>query len=151
MIERILLAVDDTPDSLAAARTAIAVAGATGARLRVVHVSADHVLDSAIEAATGSADAATRRAVADAALLSRVAALAAAAGVPTETELLSGEAAPAVLAAARAWPADVIVVGKSARAAHGEPYVGSQTRQILEFCDLPVLVVPPPHPSRSAA
>jgi len=53
VIERVLLAVDDSPDSLAAARLAVELAGKLVARLRVVSVSADHVLEAAIEAATG--------------------------------------------------------------------------------------------------
>lgn len=143
MIERILLAVDDTPDSLAAARTAITVAGATHARLRVVHASADHLLDAAIQAASGTPAAGPRRASASVAILARVARLADAAGVEAETELLTGDPASTVLDLARSWPADLVVVGKSGRSAHGEPYVGSQTRHILEFCEQPVLVVPP--------
>jgi len=37
-----MLAVDDTPDSVAATRVAVELAAALRAVLRVVHVSADH-------------------------------------------------------------------------------------------------------------
>ena len=49
-----------------------------------------------------------------------------------------------VLEEARRWHADLVVVGKSARSASGDPYVGAVTRHVLEFCEQPVLVVPPP-------
>jgi nucleotide-binding universal stress UspA family protein len=143
VIERILLAVDDSPDSLAAARVAIELAGTLSARLRIVHVSADHLLDAAVEAVSGRPAVGARRAQAAAAVLTRVAGLAEAAGVPAESSLLAGDAGPTVLDAARDWRADLIIVGKSARSATGEPYVGTQTRHILEFADQPVLVVPP--------
>jgi nucleotide-binding universal stress UspA family protein len=143
VIERILLAVDDSPDSLAAARLAIELAGTLNARLRIIHVSADHLLDAAVEAASGRPAVGVRRAQSAAAILTRVAGLAEAAGVAAETNLLAGAAGPTILDAVREWQADLVVVGKSARSATGEPYVGTQTRHILEFADQPVLVVPP--------
>ncbi|HZC51532.1 MAG TPA: universal stress protein [Mycobacterium sp.] len=144
MIERILVAVDDTPDSLAAARLAIELTNALHAQLRVVHVSPDHVLDAALEAASRTPSVAVRRARAASAVLTWVTNQAAAAGIGADTQLLGGDAGPAVLDAAHQWHADLVIVGKSARAARGEPYVGTQSRHILEFSDQPVLVVPPP-------
>jgi nucleotide-binding universal stress UspA family protein len=144
VIERVLLAVDDSLDSLAAARLAIELAATWHLRLRAVHVSADHVLDTALEKAGGQPAAHMRRTLAAATVLARVSALAQAAGVVVETELLSGDVGPAILEAVREWPADLVIVGKSARSASGSPYVGTQTRHVLEFADQPVLVVPPP-------
>jgi len=143
VIERILLAVDDSPDSLAAARVAIELADTLNARLRIVHVSADHLLDAAVEAASGRPEVGVRRAQSAAAILTRVAGIAEAAGVAAETDLLAGDAGPTILNAARDWRADLIIAGKSARSTTGEPYVGTQTRHILEFADQPVLVIPP--------
>jgi nucleotide-binding universal stress UspA family protein len=87
---------------------------------------------------------AVRRARAASAVLTWVTNQAAAAGIGADTQLLGGDAGPAVLDAAHQWHADLVIVGKSARAARGEPYVGTQSRHILEFSDQPVLVVPPP-------
>ena len=145
MIQRVLLAVDDSPDSLAAARIAIELAGRLQAVLCVVHVSADHVLDTALAAATGRPAARAGREGSAAAILRRVASMATASGVDVETELVTGDIAGAVLDVARTWAADLMIVGKSARSVSGEPYVGVQTRHILEFADRPVLVVPPAH------
>jgi nucleotide-binding universal stress UspA family protein len=143
VIQRILLALDDSPDSLAAARLAVELAGRLGARVRAVHVSADHVLDAALEAMGGTPGVAGRRSASDVAILARVSAMAGAAGVSIETVLLTGGVGPAVLDAVRSWEADLVILGKSARSATGEPYVGTQTRHILEFSQRPVLVVPP--------
>lgn len=141
MITHILLAVDDSPDSLAATRLAVELALGLGARLRAVHVRADHQFEAAIEAATGS-PVGGRRDEAEASLLARVAALAQGRGVVVETVLLAGRVEVALLQAARDWGADLVVIGKSGRAAVGEPYVGSLTRHVLEFAEQPVLVTP---------
>ncbi len=143
MIQRILVAVDDTPDSLAAARVAIELATALHAELRAVHVDVDHGLHKAVLAASGVPGVDARLAEAGAAMLARVTALAATHDIEVEVEVLSGEIAPAILANARAWPADLVVLGKSSRSASGEPYIGARSRHVLEFAEQPVLVVPP--------
>ena len=141
-MKRLLVAVDDSADSLAAARLAIDLAMALHGQLRVVHVVADHLLDTTVAAASDLPAVAERRAQSARTVLSRVAAMADTAGVPVKTDLLSGDTGPVVLATARDWPADVVIVGKSAHAASGEPYVGTNTRHILEFAEQPVIVVP---------
>lgn len=148
MTLRILVAVHDAPDSLAAARLAVTLAAGLGARLRVVHVVADAELGGRVEAASGRPGADARAGRARASLLSRVSAIAQAAGVAAETDLLEGDVAPTFLHEAHAWRADLLVVGKSASSATGDPYVGTQTRHVLEFAEQPVLVVPAPPPRR---
>jgi nucleotide-binding universal stress UspA family protein len=141
MIERILLAADDSPDSLAATRLAVQLAGELSAQLRAVHALADHDVDLALTTATGL-PAVSRRGAAVTTLLARVASLARAAGVAVDTAVLPGGVATGILDAARTWPADLVIIGRSSRSATGEPYVGSLTRHVLEFADQPVLVVP---------
>jgi hypothetical protein len=48
---------------------------------------------------------------------------------------------------ARVWGADLIVLGRSNLPGPGQPYVGSHTRQVLEFAERPVPVVPAPDAS----
>ena len=76
-----------------------------------------------------------------ASVLARVSSLAEDEGVAVDTQVLSGAVGTAILDAARDWDADVVIIGKSARLATGEPYVGALTRHVLEFADEPVLVV----------
>lgn len=142
MITRILLAADDSPDSLAAARVAVDLAGTQHAQLRAVHVATDHVLDEALRTASSRPSIDTRRAQSAVTILARISNLAAQAGVEVETSLLAGDVVPTLLKAAREWGADLIIVGKSTRSASGEPYVGTKTRHLLEFSEQPVLVVP---------
>ena len=143
MIERVLVAVDDTRDSLAAARVAIELAVGLHAELRAVHVAGDHGLPGAVQAVSDRPGVDARLVQAGAAVLARVTALAAASGVEVRVEVLTGEVAPAILGYARSWPADLVVLGKSARSASGEPYIGERSRHVLEFADQPVLIVPP--------
>ncbi len=149
MIHRVLLAVDDSADSLAAARLAVGLAARSGHLLRVVHVSSDGTLDEALRTASTRPGVGARRGRSEAAVLERVQRLAEAAGTRVETALLHGEVGRVLLEEARRWRADLVVVGKSARATYGEPYVGTVTRHVLEFSEQPVLVVPPSvHPGR---
>lgn len=126
MITNILLAVDDSPPALAAARVAVDLAAALGARvtaLAIVH----HV--------PGPGEARPP-------VLRYVSQRARAAGVPCTAEVITGEVVESVLNRAQNLPADVIVLGRSGRHRAGDPYVGSHTRRVLEFSDRPVLVVP---------
>lgn len=149
MIERILLAVDDSADAWAAARLAAELADRLGAELRVVHVVSDHQIDALLMGGASEPDPAARRERAAASVLARVSDLARARGVPVSTRLRQGEVAREVLDEAREWPADLVIVGRSFRSVSGEPYVGRATRQILELASRPVLVVPPAHPEPS--
>ena len=144
MITRILLAVDDSPASMQATRAALELAASLRARLRVVNVIGDHRLVQTLERASGTDDVRRRREVAAASLLDRVAALAHAAGVQVETRRMEGEPARCILAEAAGWPADLIVIAKSDQHRRaGEPYVGTETANVLEFAEQPVLVTSP--------
>jgi len=124
-MNRMLVAVDDSAPALAAAALAIEFAVDRPTELRFVTV---------VEPVAG-----------DGVILSHVADLARDAGVAaTITTVDGGEPFEALLAAAHEWKADVIVMGRSDIRRPGHPYVGSQTEHLLEFTDIPVLVVPEP-------
>jgi nucleotide-binding universal stress UspA family protein len=142
VIERILLAVDDSPSALAAATVAIDLARRLNAQLLAVNVLADHLLSTMLARASADPEIAVRRDSSAASVLGHVAHMADRAGVALETQLLEGDVARLVLRTARTWHADLLVVGHSDQRAPGEPYVGSQTAHILEFAEQPVLVVP---------
>jgi nucleotide-binding universal stress UspA family protein len=127
MLNRVLIAVDDSGPALAAAKLAIGLAQAQQTELNFVTVSEPGA----------NADS----------ILSHVATLAQDAGVAaTTTAADGGQAFEALLAAAHDWGADVIIMGRSDIRRPGRPYVGSQTEHLLEFTDIPVLVVPEPSP-----
>lgn len=143
MISRILLAVDDSPAALAATATAVDLAAACGATLRAVTVVADHEVTELLRASGDRRTIQQRREGAAGSVLRHVTRTADRSAVPVETSLLAGEPAPRILDEARTWSADLIVVGRAALSGPGQPYVGGQTRHVLEFADVPVMVVPP--------
>ena len=124
MINRIVVAVDDSPPALAAARLAIELAKGWHAEIVAVFVR---------EVATDRGDA----------ILGHAAAMARDANVTLVTIDTEGQPFEAVLDEARRCDADLIVIGRSDRRRPGAPHVGSQTEHVLEFADRPVLVVPP--------
>jgi len=142
MIRAVLLAVDDSRGSMAAARAAVDLAAVPGGRLRVVNVLIDGALTEALGRAAGRPGVPGRRGLAATTLLRHVEELARVAGVAAETAQLSGEPASEILRDAATWRPDVIVVGVSSRDGVGTPYIGAQTRHLLEFSEWPVLVVP---------
>ena len=147
MTHRILVAIDDSPDALAATRLAVGLARDLGASLRAVHVVSNHGVDAALSS-PGGTPMGVRRGQARAALLARVTAIAAAEGVVVETVLVTGRVGAELLVAARGWDAELLVIGKSGRPVVGDPYVGSLTRHVLEFAEQPVVVVPAATPRR---
>ncbi|HEU4543749.1 MAG TPA: universal stress protein [Jiangellaceae bacterium] len=142
MFRRILVAVDDAPAAFHAAEVAIGMAAATGGTIVAITVLQDHALDERISAA--SMPVGGRRVLAANATLRHVQRRAAAAGVAADTIQVSGAAAAEVLAESRRSRADVIVIARASQRGVGVPYVGVEAQRILEFSDLPVLVVPPP-------
>lgn len=141
-VQRVLVAVADSPSSLTAARTAVQIATRLGAELRAVHVVADGELVAALAGTGGRNDLARRRRTAAVSVLRHVADLAQRAGVVVTTLQCEGDVGRCVLDEAHRWAADLIVVGRTARHGAGEPFVGGAVQQILEFTERPVLVVP---------
>lgn len=148
MISKILVAVDDSPAGLAAARTASALARVCGAEVRALTVLLNGPLEVALSGIGGNIETAealrARRGGGQTALLRHVVNLAQEDEVVPETIALIGEPAPCILDEARVYQPDVIVIGRSGRRQAGQPYVGSEVRHVLEFAEVPVLVVPAP-------
>jgi nucleotide-binding universal stress UspA family protein len=142
MIRRVLVAVDDSAGGLAALRFGVQLAHELGATLRAVTVVGGGQVPAGLDRGDTQLDA-RRQAAADA-VLRHATELAQASGVPAEMSKAQGTVADLVLAEARGWPADLVVLGRSREAGVGAPFIGGQTRLVLEFTDVPVLVVPPP-------
>lgn len=141
---RLLVAVDDSPAALAAARLAIELAAGWKAAVRAVTVVRDGRLLEAMDGREpGAADARRRLSEGARSVLAWVAELGAERSVPVETAH-SQDADPfrAILAEAHLWEADLIIMGRSDRRGPSSPYLGSSTAHVLEFADVPVLVVP---------
>ena len=124
MLKRILVAVDDSAPALAAAELAIELGQEPLTELHFVTVTEEGRTTDAI--------------------LRHVATLASRAGLsPTCTAIPNGgNPFEHLLAAAHDWNAELVMIGCSDKRRPGAPYVGSQTEHLLEFTDIPVLVVP---------
>ncbi len=125
MMDRVVVAVDDSGPALAAAEFAIEIALTRPIELHFVTV---------------------REPGRDAeAVLRHVEALATKSGVMANTTVCEdGYPFDALLGVAARWGANLIVMGRSDMRRPGARYVGSQTEHLLEFTDIPVLVVPSP-------
>ncbi|MGZ5405914.1 MAG: universal stress protein [Nocardioides sp.] len=141
---RILVAVDDSPAALTAAHVAVDLAASSGARIRFVHATGDGELVRALAKLGHEGQLADTRRSAAESLLRHVTAEAHRAGVQTDSASLTGPPAALLLGAARDWSADLVVIGRSDVRRAGSAYVGAVTRGVLEFSEIPVLVVPMP-------
>lgn len=134
---RLLVCVDGSRASLAAARTGIDLADKLKASLRAVYVIERGGLDGAPDAAMLQ-----RLRVSARAMLTRIGGEAAERGLVYEQTPLEGVPFEIILDEARRWNADVIVMGRTGRTGPGRALLGSEAERVLEFSDRPVLIVP---------
>jgi nucleotide-binding universal stress UspA family protein len=139
---RILLAVTDSPAGLAAARAAIHFAKQSGGQVRAVHVLGEPGVEHRRPRGAPRVEPDHQPTSDTASVLGYVTGLGQRAGVPVEALTLHGQPARAILDQASAWQADVIVLGRSGVRHVGQPFVGSQVLHVLEFAEVPVVVVP---------
>jgi nucleotide-binding universal stress UspA family protein len=144
MFRRILVPVDGSPASALGLKTAVRLAKDQRARLRLVHVVDEATAVGSTEAgidveAIIEALAKTGRAV-----LERARRAAAKAGVAPQTtiyESVAGTAADTILADARKWRADLIVMGTHGRRGIRRLVLGSDAEQVVRASTVPVLLV----------
>lgn len=141
-MDKVLVAVDDTRVAMRAARLAVDLVRRTGAELRAVTVLRDGVLTAALARSSTAPAVEERQLAAVASVLAHVRRVAAEAGVRAQTAQRLGEPGPEILAEARDWGADLIVVGRAMRRGPVESYADAVSAHVLELSDVPVLVVP---------
>ena len=148
MYQRILVPVDGSPTSRRGLQEAIKLARLTGARLRLMHVVDELALATGLEAATmmtGEMMQLLREG--GARLLAKERARAEKAGVATDSVLadsLAGRICDQVVDQARAWRADLIVLGTHGRRGVGRMLLGSDAEMIVRLATVPVLLVRAP-------
>ncbi|HUZ88588.1 MAG TPA: universal stress protein [Candidatus Acidoferrales bacterium] len=138
---RLLACVDGSRASMEAARVAIDLAKRWNSVLRALYVVETNERDSEID---GTPDAGLTARLHDSgrAILAHVAEMGAAAGVAVVQGLLEGVPFDAIIDDARAWKADLIIMGRTGRTGPGRALLGSEAERVLEFTDRPVLIVP---------
>jgi nucleotide-binding universal stress UspA family protein len=145
MYQRILVPVDGSATSNRGLAEAIAIAKASGGTLRVMHVVDEPFMALGMDGFSGSAgqviellQQAARGIVDDACALAR------AAGVGCDSvigDTFDGRVCDLVVAAARDWKADLIVIGTHGRRGVGRVVMGSDAEQILRQAPVAVLLV----------
>lgn len=140
--DRLLVCVDGSRASLAAARLTLELAHRWHSRVRAVYVLERSDID-------GSADPETMLRLRESgqAILSEIARLGNDSGVEVDCALLEGIPFERIMDDARAWKADVIIMGRTGRTGPGRALLGSEAERVLEFSDRPVLIVPTIEPA----
>lgn len=144
---RLLLCVDGSGAALEAARFALDLAGEHGGEIRAVSVieNGDTARRLGLRRTAGepAREPASERLANDTrAVLERIASMGAQRGVPVEIETLEGDALGEILADARRWEPELVLIGRTGRSGPGSPMLGSLGLQLLEFAEWPVVVVP---------
>jgi nucleotide-binding universal stress UspA family protein len=143
--KRILVPVDGSPTSAKGLREAIKLSRQSRARLRLLHVVEEYAAFAAPEAGVSigpllDAFKATGRKT-----LARIERGAKTAGARTESALVEdfgGRVADAIVAQAKRWRADLIVMGTHGRRGMQRALLGSDADLVVRYSPVPVLLVP---------
>jgi nucleotide-binding universal stress UspA family protein len=145
MYQRILVPIDGSPTSLRGLDEALRLARLTGAKLRLVHVVDELKYVTGFETfATYSSDVVPLMEAAGEQILRQGRERAERAGIEAETVLftsIAGRVSELVAEQARAWNAELIVIGTHGRHGAGRVLLGSDAEQVLRISPVPVLLV----------
>lgn len=145
--KRILVPVDGSAASAKGLREAIGLAQQAGARLRLLHVVEEYTAFAAPEVGVDVGPLLEAMKRAGRKTLARIerAARAKAGRLRLDTVLVEdygGRVADAIVAQARRWRADVIVIGTHGRRGLQRALVGSDAELVVRYSPVPVLLVP---------
>jgi nucleotide-binding universal stress UspA family protein len=148
MYQRILVPVDGSSTASRGLDEALKLARLTGARLRLIHVLDVLGFAASFEAGAiyGSDLIATLRQAGEL-ILEQGRARVAASGVPVDTllcESFAARTADALVEQAKAWNADLIVIGTHGRRGVSRLMLGSDAEQLIRSAPVPVLLVRSP-------
>ena len=144
MYQHILVPVDGSATSLKGLSEAIGLAKVTGGQIRLLHSVDTLSVASAMGAYAISTDVMEQLREEGEQILQRARLQALAEGVATDVVLddsVHGRLADWVVAQARAWPADLVVLGTHGRRGVGRLLLGSDAEQVLRISPVPVLLV----------
>jgi nucleotide-binding universal stress UspA family protein len=144
MYARILVPVDGSPTSLKGLDEAIRLAKATGARLKLIHVVNELILDSSQAPALYYEQVILNLREAGKQVLAQAEEAARKQAMTVETELLEsigGRAADSIIDVARQWRADLIVLGTHGRHGLRRLAMGSDAELVVRNAPVPVLTV----------
>ncbi|MEO5606521.1 MAG: universal stress protein [Polaromonas sp.] len=145
MYKRILVPVDGSQTATKALQSALQMAKESGGQLRIIHlIDANAYMSSSDGFVSYPGDLPGSMRDGGHKMLEEAADLAKVIGVPAETHLFDsfdGRLADVVCDDAKAWNADLVVVGTHGRSGIGRVLLGSGAEQILRLAPVPVLVI----------
>ena len=144
MYQKILVPVDGSETSMAGMQEAIKLAKSNGARIRVVHVVNEFVLDYAYGAGLYGTNLIESLREGGQKILREAEALVRQQGVQVDgvlLEAIGGPAADLILAQAREWPAELIVMGTHGRRGLHRLAMGSDAESVVRDAPTPVLLI----------
>ena len=145
MYTHVLVPVDGSPTSNRGLEEAVKLARLTGARLRLMHVVDQLVYTAGLEGfGAVTADLVPLLREGGEQILKSAKTRVEASGVAVDTALFdsfAGRVCDLVVAEAKAWHADLIVLGTHGRRGVGRVLMGSDAEQIVRLAPIPVLLV----------
>lgn len=144
MYKRIFVPVDGSSTSNLGLKEALRLAKQDGARLCLFHAVDELFIAAAAEGMALPDEVFASLREAGRKILARAASLARKSGVQARTvlvETLAGPAADAIVAEAKKWRADLIVMGTHGRRGVRRLVMGSDAEQVLRETPVPVLLV----------
>jgi nucleotide-binding universal stress UspA family protein len=146
MYKKILVPLDGSRTSKQGLDEAITLARHHKARLRLIHVVDVFVVTPTLEGGSYVDDIQETFRASGKKLLARAAALVHKRGLKADTvmlETIGGRAADVIVAQAKKWRADIIVIGTHGRRGLNRLVMGSDAEQVIRSSPVPVLTVRP--------
>ena len=141
---KILVPIDGSATSRRGLDAALLLAKQNNARIRLLHAVGIFIATPALTRTRPAKDIATTLHKAGKALLDKAAALASKHRVVADTTLLdigAGHAADAIVAQAKKWRADLIVIGTHGRRGFDRLALGSDAEKVVRTSRVPVLTI----------
>jgi nucleotide-binding universal stress UspA family protein len=146
IFKKILVPLDGSASSRRGLDEALLLAKQNNARIRLLHAVGIFIPTAALSGGLPAKDISRTLHKAGNALLDKAAALARKHHVTAESTLLdigAGRAADAIVAQAKKWGADLIVIGTHGRRGFDRLALGSDAEKVVRNSPVPVLVVGP--------
>ena len=144
MYGNILVPVDGSDTSACGLNEAIKIAKNAGSRIRLVHVVNEFIIDGAYSSGMYSNDLFQSLRDSGKTILAEAEALVRQGGIEADSVLLESIGAPAadlIVAQAKRWPADLVVMGTHGRRGLARLAMGSDAEQVVRAMNVPVLLV----------
>lgn len=144
MYGKILVPMDGSDTSTCGLNEAIQIAKNLGGRIRVVHVVNEFIIDGTFSRGMYMNDLFQSLRDTGKTILAQAEALVRQSGIEVDSvlvESIGGPAADFIVAQAKQWPADLIVMGTHGRRGLARLTMGSDAEQVVRAISVPILLV----------